>query len=83
MEITCRIDRPNQASPCIYRFVVGKPSTIRVVGQQLHVVLVERSDGLQLRAFGLDLIDVFESALMVIRCNVEGAAGPVGDITWD
>jgi len=83
MEISCRIDQPDQVGTCAFRFVVSKPLTVNVMGQRLHMVFVDRSDGLQLKAFGLDLIDVFESALMVIRYNVEGAAGPVGSITWD
>ncbi len=83
MQITCRIAYPDQPVATAYRFVIGRPNLVTVGTGQLHTLCVERSDGLQLKAYGFDLIDVHESALMVVRCNVEGAAGKVGLIDWD
>ena len=83
MQITCRIAYPDQPEACEYRFVVGRPTPVTVVEQRMHMLYVERSDGFQLKAYGFDLLDVHESALMVIRSNVEGIAGKVGAITWD
>lgn len=83
MQITCRIAYPGHPHAVQYHFVVGKPSPVTVVEQSMHMLYIERSDGFQLKAYGFDLLDVYESALMVIRCNIEGIAGKVGVVSWD
>lgn len=82
MDITCSVGFPDYGEPQRYSFIVGEPSPTEVVGQRMHLIYIDRSDGVQLKAYGFDLLDVYESALQVIRMNVASLAGTTGNIIW-
>lgn len=82
LNVQCRIDYLAGKTPLEYAFAIGSPVALEVVGQSVLMLLIDRSDGHRLKAYGFDSLDVLESALQLIRMHVEALAEFSRCVTW-